>query len=148
MHLFLRPVRAIVSQIEALKVNRDNLLSAMAAVRSIEKLEIGKEVAADLESRCVEFSSKNFTSALDVSKFVTDNCENNDLVIRLLLKCESSLTTSAYNSSCKDHPYSCGKCKMDFEDCLICNDFQIFCSSDCRQNFKDVDTDSDTEDDD
>ena len=54
----------------------------MASVECLEKLELTKEISTGLESRCTEV---DLNTGIGISKFITDNCENIALVIRLLL---------------------------------------------------------------
>ena len=58
----------------------------MASVECLEKLELTKEISTGLESRCTEVVMRDLKTAIGISKFVTDNCENINLVIRILLK--------------------------------------------------------------
>ena len=60
----------------------------MGAVEVLEKLEIGKDVSLKLEKRCKEIAISNLRSVNTMGKFVTDNCDNLDLVMRLFHKCE------------------------------------------------------------
>jgi len=51
-----RPVSAIQNRIFALEVDKDNLIQAMAAVGSLEKLKLGQDIATTLETRCIKFA--------------------------------------------------------------------------------------------
>ena len=139
MHVFLRPVNAIKLQLESLVIHIDNLISVMAAVGNLEKLELGNEISTSLESKCVEFASANFKAASNVSKFVTDNCDNIDLVIRLLHKCEGVLAApqAAPNPKlklCRGHTYNCDGCSTKVNNdrgfsCFKCNGYTLRCSN-------------------
>lgn len=141
MHVLLRPVNAIKLQLESLVIKIDNLITVMAAVGNLEKLELGNEISTSLESKCVKFASANFKAASNVSKFVTDNCDNIDLVIRLLHKCEGVLATPQAAPQvpvpkfdlCRDHSYRCDHCDRCLRSdnlrngCFKCEGYGLRC---------------------
>ena len=71
MHVTLRPVSAIQNRIFALEVDKDNLIQAMAAVGSLEKLKLGQDIATTLETRCIKFACDKLDSASTLGKAVT-----------------------------------------------------------------------------
>ena len=102
-------MKSIITQVEATTIDAKNLIAAMGAVEGLEKLETGKDISVKLESRCKNFAISNLRSANIVSKFVTDNCDNIHLVMRLLKNCEG-----LFEKTTKDEPFpcycSCGHC--------------------------------------
>ena len=86
-----RPIKSIIAQVEATTIDPDNLIKAMGAVEGLEKLEAGKDISGKLESRCKSVATVYLTTANVLSKFVQDNCDNINLVTRLLKKCEGGL---------------------------------------------------------
>ena len=86
-----RPMKSIIAQVESTAIDPDNLIKAMGAVNDLEKLETGKDISVKLESRCRLFAISYLKTANVLSKFVQDNCDNIDLVTRLLKKCEGGL---------------------------------------------------------
>ena len=74
---------------EALDIEADNLIRAVAAVIILRNVEIGKEMASKLESRSILFVHENFKDAMSISKFVTGNSKNVELVVWLLNKFEA-----------------------------------------------------------
>ena len=86
-----RPMKSIIAKVEATPIGAANLIKAMGAVNDLEKLETGKDISVKLESRCRLFAISYLKTANVLSKFVQDNCDNIDLVTRLLKKCEGWL---------------------------------------------------------
>ena len=86
--LSFRPLKSIISQVGATTIDPDNLIKVMGAVEVLEKLDTGKDISVKLESRCKEIAISNLRSVNTMGKFVTDNCDNIDLVMRLFHTCE------------------------------------------------------------
>ncbi len=84
-----RPVDAIAKQIEAVEIKEGNLISAMALIDKLENIEACKGIATDLEARSKDFAVRFFNTPQKLALFVTSNCDNIDLVLRLLLKCDN-----------------------------------------------------------
>jgi hypothetical protein len=61
-------------------------MEAMAAVDDLEKRDQYKGISNMLELNCMKFVKITLKTAVDVSNFVTDNCDNFELVVRLLKK--------------------------------------------------------------
>ena len=105
----IRPMKSIITQFEATTIDAKNLIAAMGAVEGLEKLDTGKDISVKLESSCKNFAISNLRSANIVSKFVTDNCDDIHLVMRLLKNCEG-----LFKKTTKDESFpcycSCGNC--------------------------------------
>ena len=81
-----RPVDSVIRQIEAVSIDSDNLISAMECVTKLEIVELCKDVASNLENKCIVYFEDTFRSANTLGLFVKNNIANIDLVHRLLNK--------------------------------------------------------------
>ena len=94
-------MKSIIAQVEATTIDTNNLLKAMGAVESLEKLKTGKDISVKIELRCKDVAVYHLKSVYIVSKFVTENCDNIGLVMRLLRKCEGSFKDLDQTHLCK-----------------------------------------------
>ena len=84
-------MKSLAVQVEATKIDANNLIPTMGSVEKIERLASAKDISTKLELRCKEFGISHLKSANILSKFVRDNCDNINLVMRLLHKCDGLL---------------------------------------------------------